>query len=155
MLETGDHAPEFQLADANGVCRDSRTLAGGGRALFVFYKASCPVCQLTSPFLDRLAHRSTLPVVFIAQDDPKVAARFNQQFGIFAAITLFDDKRYTVSNSFGIVSVPSIFLIEETGIIARAWAGFSREEMKALSEDAGQSIFTAEEMTRVPLYKPG
>ena len=155
MLDTGDCAPDFQLPDLSGAQRGLRSFAGTDRALIVFYKASCPVCQLTLPYLDRLAQASALPTVFVAQDDAKVAARFNQEFGISGATTLLDCKGYPASNGFGIVSVPSIFLIEASGAIVRAWAGFSREDMKALGEYAGTPVFTSEEMVRVPLYKPG
>jgi peroxiredoxin len=155
MLETGDRAPEFQLPDLTGVPRDLRNFASADRALLVFYKASCPVCQLTLPYLDRLAQRSSLPTIFISQDDAKVAARFNQEFGISGATTLLDSKGYPASNAFGIISVPSLFLIQASGNIIRAWAGFSREDMNSLSEHAGAPVFTSEEMARVPLYKPG
>jgi peroxiredoxin len=143
MLDIGDRAPEFQLSDLNGVPRDLHSFARAGAALLVFYKASCPVCQLTLPYLDGVAQRSALPIVFISQDDPKVAARFNQEFGISGATTLLDSKGYPASNAFGIVSVPSIFLIDESGTILRAWAGFSREDMNALSEHTGRPVFTS------------
>lgn len=155
MLETGDCAPDFQLPDLGGVSRDLRSFASVDRALLVFYKASCPVCQLTLPYLDRLAQRSAFPMVFISQDDAKVAVRFNQQFGISGATTLLDSNGYAASNAFGIVSVPSLFLIQASGAILRAWAGFSRQDMNALSEHAGAPVFTSDEMARVPLYKPG
>jgi peroxiredoxin len=155
MLDPGHRVPEFQLPDLSGVPRDLRSLALADGALLVFYKASCPVCQLTLPYLGRLAQHSALPIIFISQDDPKVAARFNREFGISAATTLVDSEGYPASNGFGIVSVPSIFLVEASGTILRAWAGFSREDMNALGERAGTPVFTAEEMVRVPLYKPG
>jgi peroxiredoxin len=155
MLDTGDLAPEFQLPDVNGVLRSLQSFTRAGRALFVFYKASCPVCQLTLPFLDRLAHGSPLPVIFISQDNVKTASRFDQEFGISGATTLFDGNGYPVSSSFGITSVPSMFLIESGGKIARAWSGFSRADMEAIGEQTGIAIFTPDEMNRVPLYKPG
>ncbi len=37
-------------------------ILGKGPALLAFYKISCPVCQLTAPYLERLAAGSALQV---------------------------------------------------------------------------------------------
>ena len=155
MLDAGDQAPGFELYDLSGVSHPREEFLKGGEALLAFYKASCPVCQLTLPFLDRLARQSQTPVVFISQDDAKTATRFAREYGIASAITLLDGKGYPASNAFGLTHVPSIFLIQSDGAISRAWMGFSKPDMESLAIDVGQSLFTPQENNRLPQFKPG
>lgn len=155
MLKEGERAPLFELPDLSGAMRSSSARLAQGRALFVLYKASCPVCQMTLPFFDRMAASGSIPVTFISQDDARTAAQFNQNFGIGAAPTLIESRGYPVSNAFGIESVPTMFLVEAGGEIAQAWSGFSKADMEAFAALAGTQAFTAEEAARVPVFKPG
>jgi len=79
MLATGAVAPDFSLTGLSG---ESQTLSGllaSGPVLLAFYKAGCPVCQLTLPYLERLSQGS-LRVVTISQDGEAETQRFRQRF---------------------------------------------------------------------------
>ena len=56
MLDVGARAPEFQLKDLDGHARSLRELLPSGSLLLAFFKITCPVCQYTFPFLERI-HR--------------------------------------------------------------------------------------------------
>ncbi len=157
MLEAGAQAPDFELKDlGGGSLRLSRMLARGP-VLLAFFKVSCPVCQFTFPFLERMyegAGRDQSSVHFagISQDMLAATRSFNQEFGITFA-TLVDEPDYPVSNAYGIQIVPSLFLIEQDGTIALAAHGFSKKDLEALGHRAGVQPFRAGES--VPEFRPG
>ena len=138
MLSTGDRAPAFELKDAAGASVSLENLAGRRPALLAFFKASCPVCQMTLPYLERLAAGGKLAVIGVSQDDASTAAAFNRRFGVTFP-TLFDRAKdgYPASNAFGITNVPSLFLLEHDGTIGRAVMGWSKRDIEALEPVAG------------------
>jgi peroxiredoxin len=89
VLRAGHRAPDFTLARLeNGAARGSADLAkllAGGPALLVFFKSTCPVCQMTLPFLERI-HRGRTPesldVFGVSQDDAETTQEFAGEFGI-------------------------------------------------------------------------
>jgi len=152
MLPVGAHAPEFQLPDLKGT---ERTLAGilaDGPAVLAFFKVSCPVCQYTFPFLERL-QRSAVQVVGISQDQAGATQEFCREFGITFTTLLDDPKNYAVSNAFAIANVPSLFLIEADGSVAASESGFSRRILETAGRRAGVSVFLPGES--VPESRPG
>jgi peroxiredoxin len=152
MLEAGAHAPEFQLQALDGGSRSLTEILTGGRALLVFFKVSCPVCQMTWPYLERL-HRGGLRVVGISQDKEAATREYNREFGATFPTLLDDPKQYEASNAFRISTVPSLFLVEQDGRIASAVSGFSKRDLEAFGEDVGVKPFGAGD--RVPEFRPG
>ncbi|HWY48890.1 MAG TPA: hypothetical protein VNX70_15990, partial [Bryobacteraceae bacterium] len=69
--------------------------------------------------------------------------------------TLLDQSKenYPASNAYGIASVPSLFLVEKDGGIARAFSGFSKRDFEAVGELAGVKPFLPED--NVPEWKAG
>lgn len=152
MLTTGAQAPDFALTDLAGASKRLSQYTEQGPALFVFYKASCPVCQLTLPFLERIKEKSAVRIVPISQDDAKTTMKFRKEFGL-SIETLIDGRGYPASNSYRIESVPTLFLVQQGGVIAQSWSGFSKADMEKLASVAGQPIFRPDE--NVPLFRPG
>jgi peroxiredoxin len=154
MVSEGDRAPAFLLTALDGGKKSLSEILQHGPALLIFYKISCPVCQLTAPFIQRLAAGRGLQVVGISQDDESATQGFNQRFGVTFPTLLDQSKEgYPASNSFGISSVPSLFLVEQDGKIAKAFQGFSKRDIEALGERAGSLIFRPED--NVPEWKAG
>jgi peroxiredoxin Q/BCP len=154
MLEAGSRAPEFQLADLEGRKQSLQALLGRGPVLLAFFKASCPVCQMTFPFLQRL-HESGggVAILGVSQDGAADTRRFNAEYGVTFPM-LIDDAGYAVSNAFGLSSVPSLFLIEPDGAISQSWCGFVKKDLEALGQRLGMAaLFRADE--RVPELQPG
>jgi peroxiredoxin len=154
MVSEGDRAPAFLLTALDGEKKSLSEILQQGPALLIFYKISCPICQLTAPYIQRLAAGRGLQVVGISQDDESATQGFNQRFGVTFPTLLDQSKEgYPASNSFGISSVPSLFLVEQDGKISKAFQGFSKRDIEALGERAGSPIFRPED--NVPEWKAG
>ncbi len=149
-LDVGDQAPGFELELASGERRSLAALLENGPVLLAFYKVTCPICQFTLPFLNRLV--GGLQVYAIAQDPPERVDEFDREFGTSLPVFI-DDEGYPVSNAYGITHVPSLFLIEPGGRISWASMGFQRRELQQLAARSGRSLFEPGE--RVPESKYG
>ena len=59
-------------------------LAEKGPVVAAFFKISCPVCQFTFPFLERLHQRYGKSATFlgISQDDAKATRKFTDEYGV-------------------------------------------------------------------------
>jgi peroxiredoxin len=149
MLHPGDQAPQFTLTDLHGTPHHLPR----GPILLAFYKISCPVCQLTLPFLNRLAD-SALQILAISQDDAASTLRFHTRFNVTLP-TLLDpeEENYPASNAFGITHVPTLFLIEPDGIISQVSEGFSKADLESIALRAQVPLFRQDEA--VPVWKAG
>lgn len=154
MRAAGEVAPSFELKDGTGTPVALKDVLAKGPALLAFFKSTCPVCQLTLPYLQRMSEGGTLQFVGISQDEPRDTNAFNERFGVRFP-TLLDPRAegYQASNAFGISTVPSLFLVEPDGRISIAVSGFSKKDMEALGERAGVQPFQPGE--RVPDFRPG
>jgi peroxiredoxin len=153
MLAAGAKAPSFKLDDLDAKAHSLKSLLDRGPVLLALYKISCPVCQLTMPYLERIAAGS-LPIIGISQDDERATRRFLKTYGI-GMPTLLDREEdgYRVSNAFAITHVPSLFLVETDGIISLATSGFNKRDLEIIGHRAGVDPFRAEE--NVPEWKAG
>jgi len=153
-LEAGGWAPAFKLKSMDGSTHSLEEILAKGPALLAFFKISCPVCQLALPYLERLAASSSLQIVAISQDDEAGTQGFRQRFGITFPTLLDSSKEgYPASNAYGLTSVPSLFLVEKTGEIANASAGFAKRDFESFGSRAGVPIFRPDD--NVPEWKAG
>jgi peroxiredoxin len=160
----GGKAPEFELPSLAGGPISLTDLLASGPVLLVFYKVTCPTCQLTLPFLERLhrGRRADAPqVVAISQDDHRATGEFNRRFGI-TFTTLLDPherpheqdvERYPASNAYRIENVPTLFLVEQGGTVSQSVVAFDKAELEGLGRRFGVEIFTPAD--RVPVFQPG
>jgi peroxiredoxin len=151
MLAEGTIAPDFEL----GGWSLSDAL-GRGPVLLAFFKISCPVCQLTFPFLRRLGDRPSPgapQLIAVSQDDAKGTAQFQQRFGPTEPALLDEGSAYRVSNAYRLRNVPTLYLIEPDGVISMAVTGFSKAHLETLGERFGMDTFRAGE--QVPAMRPG
>lgn len=132
-----------------------KDLLARGPVLLAFFKVSCPVCQYTFPFLQRLHESGNgIAIIGVSQDKAAATREFNQEFGVAFPMLLDDGAAgYPVSNAFGIQTVPSLFLIEPDGAISLSANGFVKQDLEALGQRLGAAVFQAGE--RIPEYKPG
>lgn len=156
MLRVGARAPEFQLPDLDGAQQTLGGILETGPALVTFFKVSCPVCQYTFPFLERLhqgAKSGAVQIVAISQDKAGATQEFCREYGVTFTTLLDDPASYPVSNAFAIANVPSLFLIEADGAVSLSEAGFSRRVLEAVGQRAGVVPFRPGES--VPEDRPG
>jgi len=157
MLQAGTSAPDIRLLSLTGEEVVLAEQLKQGSVALVFFKVSCPTCQFSLPFLERLysAQSAGAPrILGISQDGAAATLEFNRRFGIHFPVLLDPAKdNYPASNAYRITNVPSLFLVEEGGRIAWALNGFHKGEMERLGERFGQSPF--EHGERVPALRPG
>ena len=154
ILAAGAPVPDFRLPLLDGGETTLRDLISRGPALVAFFKVSCPVCQLTLPFLDRIHSAGSLPVYGVSQNGARDTRDFNGRFGVTLP-TLLDSEQagFLVSNAFGISTVTTMFLIEIDGSIRRVIEGWSRSEIERLGTLAGVKPFRPSDS--VPEWKAG
>ncbi len=154
-LQAGARAPDFALPDAEGRLRWLGQLNPGGLVFLTFFKISCPTCQSSLHFIDRLNRRleaTNLRVWTISQDPPDHTRMFNKEFEIDLPC-LFDseDQRFPVSEAYGLVYVPTTFLIEPDNRIAQVSVGWDRAEF----ENMARTFAAAAGLSNLALFEDG
>jgi peroxiredoxin len=157
ILRSGTRAPDFKLAKLDGGDTGLRALLADGPVLLAFFKTTCPVCQMTFPYLERI-HRGRAPgsyaIYGVSQDDAETTREFNAEFGVtFPMLLDAEESGYPASNDYGISHVPSMFLVGRDGAIDWAQDGFNKREFEALAAQAGVTLFRQGE--NVPEWKAG
>ena len=154
MLPEGAKAPNFRLTDLDGTLVTLDSVLSHGKALLVFFKISCPTCQLALPFLERLHRSGRLPVFGISQDDAGDTRDFCRAFGLTFPMLLDPaNQKYPASNAYQITNVPSLFVVGADHGIEWTLNGFSRKRLEDLGRGVDASIFRPED--RAPESKPG
>jgi len=161
-LESGAMAPGFTLKSHSGSQFRLLTLLEKGPVVLAFFKVSCPVCQFTFPFLQRMHERfanAAASIIGVSQDDARDTKDFCSEYDVKFPV-LLDDSGYPVSNAYGLTNVPTVFLIEPDGKIKLACTGFDRAglekvtaELEMRTKVPAKPLFQHDEI--VPAYKPG
>jgi peroxiredoxin len=151
-LQAGTKAPDFSLPGLDGNTFSLKDALQRGPVLAMFFKISCPVCQYTAPFFERLrkAYGGKVAIVGISQDDKASTGAFLKEYGV-AFPALFDDPAgYAVSNAYGLTNVPTWFFIApdaEIKISSVGWVRADIEELNRRLAEAGKIAVT-------PLFVP-
>jgi peroxiredoxin len=161
-IAVGDIAPGFTLKSLDGKESELAKLLEKGPVVVAFFKISCPVCQFTFPYLQRLAERyagDAATVLGVSQDDARGTMEFNREYGVTFPV-LLDDPGYPVSNAYGLSMVPTIFLIEPEGKVKVSSMGFDKGDLEKIAAELSQRrkiaaapLFRPDEI--VPAQKPG
>lgn len=162
QIENGVLAPEFSLKALDGKQYSLASLLERGPVVLAFFKISCPVCQFTFPFLQRIAERITEQsgsIVGVSQDDARSTKEFTAEYG-GTFRTLVDSPGYPVSNAYGLTNVPTVFLIAPGGKVKLNFTGFDKAGLEQIAAElSGHGKATAAPLFRpdevVPAYKPG
>jgi len=153
-LREGTKAPDFSLPALDGSTFSLQTALQQGPVLAAFFKVSCPVCQYTFPYLERL-HKAygsqKVSIVGISQDDKTNTTAFLKEYGVTFPVLLDNPAGYAVSNAYGLTNVPSLFLIEPDGEIRISSVGWVRADVETLNRRLADANQTA---TR-RLFLPG
>jgi peroxiredoxin len=162
-IVAGNKAPGFSLKSLDGKEHSLNDLLQRGPVVAAFFKVSCPVCQFTFPFLERLhKHYGGDAVTFlgISQDGARDTKDFAKEFGVTFPMLLDDEKGYIVSNAYGLTNVPTIFLIDTDGTVKVSSVGFDKKDLETIAAELAQRrkialapLFRPDEV--VPINKPG
>jgi peroxiredoxin len=155
MLAPGTSAPSIELPDLEANVFSLADALRGGPVVLVFFKVSCPTCQMTFPYLQKLAdsRNTSAQLIAISQDDAGDSREFRQRLGVSMRTLLDAGPLYKASNAYRIDSVPSFFVIETDGTIALAFDGFNKSALEQVGRLFGVEMF--HETDRVPALRPG
>jgi len=162
-LVAGNMAPGFSLKGLDGKEYSLGALMERGPMVAAFFKISCPVCQFTFPFLERLYKQyggEGATFLGISQDDARATAKFAKEYGVTFPMVIDDEDGYVVSNAYGLTNVPTIFLINPEGSIEVSINGFDKKDLETIAEKLAERkkiarapLFRLDEV--VPANKPG
>jgi len=151
VIGSGDAAPSFTLPDAD----TGEPVADpwrAGRSVIVFFKVTCPVCQMVAPKVTALAEGG-VPVVAVGEDPPAALQRYAREHGQRVP-TVSEAAPYRVSVAFDISTVPSLFVVEPDGIISEAVGGWDRDRWNAVAASFGAPAVSAGG-DGLPVFRPG
>src|SRR3954467_2066924 len=135
-LTAGIKAPDFSLPIVQGEKFSLASALEAGPVALVFFKVSCPVCQMAFPFFERLhqAYRGkNVRVIGVSQDSAADTAAFAKRFGITFPLARGDTKKYPASNAYGLTNVPTLFLVAPDGKIEVSSVAWSRDDLDKVS----------------------
>lgn len=153
-LPGGTKAPDFSLPDLDGAKFSLQAALKQGPVLAAFFKVSCPTCQYTFPFLERLHHAhgdKKITIVGISQNNQRDTAAFLKEYGVTFPVLLDDPNGYAVSNAYGLTNVPSLFLIGQDGGIEISSVGWVKVEI----EDINHKLAAAQQIALPRIFQPG
>lgn len=125
----------------------------------LFYKVTCPTCQLAAPTMAAFHRAFPDKVIGIGQDPAGELARFTEDYGMGIA-SVEDAPPYSISRAYAIESVPTLYLVGDDGLVREsvgAWdrAGFNRVAA-GLAESLGiDPVVVSTEDDGRPDFKPG
>jgi len=155
-------APGFSLKSLDNKEYPLNTVLERSPVVAAFFKVSCPVCQFTFPFLERLHKRyggDGVTFLGISQDDLRATQNFAKEYGVTFPL-LLDENGYPVSNAYGLTNVPTIFLIDTDGTVKVSCMGFDKKDLEKIAANLAERkkislapLFRSDEV--VPANKPG
>ena len=151
-IAVGRVAPGFNLKSLDGKEYELGQLLERGPVVVAFFKISCPVCQFTLPYLQRIAERysgDSATVIAVSQDDARGTKEFNREYGVTFP-TLLDEPGYPVSNAYGLSMVPTIFLIEPDGKVKVSCMGFDKGDLEQIAAE----LSVRRKISAAPLFRP-
>lgn len=158
----GNIAPAFSLKSFNGREYSLQKALERGPVVAAFFKISCPVCQFTFPFLERLHKRygsGDVSFLGVSQDDARDTKEFASEYDVTFPL-LLDENGYPVSNAYGLTNVPTIFLIDPDGKIKVSSMGFDKRDLETIARELAERrkialtpLFRPDEV--IPANKPG
>jgi len=153
-LPAGTKAPDFSLLAMDAGKFSLQDALKQGPVLAAFFKVSCPVCQYTFPYLERLYKAygdQKITIVGISQDKQRDTAAFLKEYGVTFPVLLDDPDGFAVSNAYGLTNVPSLFLIGQNGQIEVSSVGWVKQDI----EDINRKLSAVQQTPMVPIFKAG
>jgi peroxiredoxin len=142
-LNVGTKAPEFTLKAIDGKEFSWSGELVQGPIVLAFFKVSCPTCQYTFPFLERL-HKAygvaggtpaqPVRLVGVSQNNVRDTAAFMKQFGVTFPVLLDELDSYPVSNAYGLTNVPTLFWIAGDGKIEVSSVGWLKKDFEEINQ---------------------
>ena len=153
-VTAGQTAQGFSLKGLDEKSYSLEALREKGPVVAAFFKVSCPVCQFTFPFLQRLYERygsDGVAFLGISQDDAKATTGFAREYGVTFPMALDEkEKAYPASNAYGLTNVPTIFLVDEDGTVRVSSMGFVKADLEKIAAELAER----RKIAPAPLFQP-
>lgn len=134
-------------------------LLGDGPIGLLFFKVTCPTCQMAAPKVAAFERAYPGRVVGIGQDPQDVLEAFAAHHGMGIRV-VEDPPPYDVSDAYGVVTVPTLVVVGADGLVAdrvEAWdrEGFNRASRRLAVELGVEPAVISEEGDGLPPFRPG
>ena len=163
-LTVGVPAPDFELYTVNEDRFRLYEQLTKGPVLLTFFKSSCPTCQLTLPLIQTLfmaaKPNSFVQCYGISQDSDNETRIFTSKNGLYFPV-LIDQHPYQVSSDYELKFVPTLFFVNQDGIIQIADFGFSKSTLNEVATqmkvdlECEANILFGKEYEDLPDFRPG
>ncbi len=161
-LNAQEYMRDLLLTDTQGTPCSTAQARKAGMLVLAFFKTTCPTCQLAFPYLQKLAAAYSdggkVTVWGVSQDDTDPTQAFAEKFGITFPLLL--DRELWHSMIYGVVSVPTLYLADDSGLVLKKVVGWDRRAMNEISERIAAFLERApvtivDENDPAPATKPG
>jgi thiol-disulfide isomerase/thioredoxin len=132
--------------------------AGGPRAL-LFYKVTCPTCQMAAPVMDRFEQAFPGRIAGVGQDPPDALEAYAATYGqSFPSVP--DLPPYGTSNAYGVQHVPTLFVIDGAGRVADVVESWDRDATNRASATlagllGAEAVTISDPSDGLPAFRPG
>lgn len=130
-----------------------------GPHALIFYKVTCPTCQVAAPALDRFERAYPGRVIGVGQDPIDALATFSTTYAMtFPSVP--DLPPYDLSNAYGIEHVPTMVVVDGDGRVAdvvESWDrdGFNRASRKLADLVGADAAVISDPSDGLPAFRPG
>ena len=122
-----------------------------GLRLLAVLQSDCPTCRLITPYLNTLAGGSA-QVTGISQDGEEVTREFTRQMDVRFPLEI--DPGFVISKRLCVVTVPTLYLLDEQDRVVREEPGFDKNALNEIAALLGQPP-VATPHDGAPSGKPG
>jgi peroxiredoxin len=150
-------APKAPFRTPEGASLSTADVVAKGHGLPVllaFFKTSCPICQLTWPYLQRIHEAyggKAVHLVGVSQNDGGPSRAYYAEYGGATFDLLLDpEPAFAASNAFEVDAVPHLVLLSPQSTILDVFAGWSKNRMVALG-----ARFAAKNVPFMAVIPPG
>jgi thiol-disulfide isomerase/thioredoxin len=125
----------------------------------VFYKVTCPTCQVAAPAFQRLAEAYRGAVAGVGQDPQDRLTSFSREFGM-SFPSEPDLAPYPLSDAYGIEHVPTLVVVDAVGRVADVVESWDRGGVNRASTTLAGLLGTdptvvSEPGDGLPEFRPG
>ena len=130
----------------------------GARAV-VFYKVTCPTCQMAAPKLAGFERAFPGRALGVGQDPAERLDDFEREFGLRLP-TASDTDPYDVSNAYGISTVPTVFVIDADEHVVDVVEAWDREGLNRAAAGLARLVGSepptiSDPSDGLPAFRPG
>ena len=129
VVEVGKPAPDLSIQTLNGKGTVSIQSLSGKIAVIDFWATWCAPCRVVVPKLGALQARygaQGLNVLGVSTEDAQDVALFAQRMDVRYAVAV--DKHAQTTRSYGVVSLPTLVVIDKRGIVRDVAVGYDSSE---------------------------